>query len=221
MQLSLTFISLQQTLNQNRILAHPQHGKTPRAVLGDDQFSWASYCQKVSEEKAYIRICQNTSKASMIVMSQNENEIHKKTAAKCFNEAWDYLDKKNRTADDEQKMLHLAHAACYHRSFVGTPLNFAIGDWQVSRVYAAINEPSLALRFAKSALEITQKNNFSGNLPSAYEGMARAYIIAKQNSSAKDYVKRARDALKAAKIGAEDKKIYSDQIDETEALLKQ
>jgi hypothetical protein len=154
-------------------------------------------------------------------MSQNENEYHKKTAAKCFNEAWDYLDKKNRTTDDEQQMLHLAHAARYHRNFVGTPRNFAIGDWQISRVYAAINEPSLALRFAKSSLEITQKNNLSENLPSAYEGMARAYVIAKQNSSARDYIKKARDALKVAKIDAEDKKIYSDQIDETEALLKQ
>jgi tetratricopeptide (TPR) repeat protein len=154
-------------------------------------------------------------------MSQNESEFHRKTAAKCFNGAWDYLDKKSRTADDEQQMLHLAHASRYHWSFIGTARNFAVGDWQLSRVYAALNEPRLALHFAKSALEITQKNNLSENLPSAYEGMARAYAVAKEKRSAMDYIKKAREALDKTKMSKEDKKVYADQIDETEALLKQ
>ncbi|HXX87388.1 MAG TPA: hypothetical protein VEH86_02960 [Candidatus Acidoferrum sp.] len=154
-------------------------------------------------------------------MSQNELEFHKKTAIRCFNEAWDYLDKKSRTADDEQKMLHLAHASRYHWGFVGTARNFAVGDWQISRVYVELNEPRLALHFAKSALEITLKNKLSGNLPSAYEGMAHAYAVAKEERSARDYIKKAREALdKATDMSAEDKKIYSDQIAETEKLLK-
>ena len=155
-------------------------------------------------------------------MSQNESEFHKKTAAKCFNGAWDYLDKKDRTTDDEQQMLHLAHASRYHWSFIGSAKNFAVGDWQLSRVYAALNEPRLALHFAKSALEITEKNNLAENLPSAYEGMARAYAIAKEKQSARDYIKKAREALdKATDMSTGDKKVYSDQIDETEELLKQ
>jgi tetratricopeptide (TPR) repeat protein len=153
-------------------------------------------------------------------MSQNELEFHKKTAKKCFNETWDYLDKKTRTAEDEQQMLHLAHASRYHWGFVGSARNFAIGDWQLSRVYATLKEPRLALHFAKSALEITQKNNLIDNLPSAHEGMARAYVIAGEELSARDHIKKARTALKTAKMSAEDKKVYSDQIDETEALLK-
>jgi tetratricopeptide (TPR) repeat protein len=153
-------------------------------------------------------------------MSQDENEFHKKFAKKGFNEAWDYLDKKNRTAEDEQQMLHLAHASRYHWSFIGSARNFAVGDWQLSRVYAALNEPRLALHFAKSALEITQKNKLSENLASAYEGMARAYAIAKEKRSAMDYIKKAREALDTTKMSKEDKKVYSDQIDETEALLK-
>jgi tetratricopeptide (TPR) repeat protein len=153
-------------------------------------------------------------------MSQNELEFHKKTAKKCFNEAWDYLDKKTRTADDEQQMLHLAHASRYHWGFVGSARNFAVGDWQLSRVYAALKEPRLALHFAKSALETTQKNNLADNLPSAHEGMARAYAIAGEERSARDHIKKAREALKTAEMSAEDKKVYSDQIDETEALLK-
>jgi hypothetical protein len=40
-------------------------------------------------------------------------------ARQCFNEAWNYLDKKDRDANDEQQMLHLVHASRYHWSFVG------------------------------------------------------------------------------------------------------
>ena len=69
----------------------------------------------------------------MIVMSKIKLEFHKKIAKQCFNEAWDYLDKKSRDANDEQKMLHLAHASLYHWGSVESALNFAVGDWQLSR----------------------------------------------------------------------------------------
>jgi tetratricopeptide (TPR) repeat protein len=161
-------------------------------------------------------------KELLIIMSQDEMEFHRKTARQCFNKAWDYLDMKKRDANDEQQMLHLVHASRYHWGFVGTAKNFATGDWQISRVYAELNEPRLALHFAKSALETTQKNNVPERLPSAYEGMARAYAVAKDYRSAKDYIKKARQALeKETEMSAEDKKIYSDQIDETEKLTKQ
>jgi tetratricopeptide (TPR) repeat protein len=157
---------------------------------------------------------------SVIAMSQSEMEFHRETAKKCFNEAWDYLDKKNRDANDEQQMLHLAHAARYHRSFVGTAKNFAVGDWQISRVYAALNQSELALHFAKSALEIMQGNNLSEMLCTGYEGMARAHAVAKDYPSAKDYVKKAREQLKKTTgLDDEDRKIYSDQIRETEELI--
>jgi tetratricopeptide (TPR) repeat protein len=158
----------------------------------------------------------------LIIMQQSELEFHRKTAKKCFNETWDILDKEKRDANDEQQMLHLAHASRYHWNFVGTATNFAVGDWQISRVYAALKEPRLAHHFAKSALEISQNNNLSENLPSAYEGMARAYAIAKDFQHARDYINKARKQLdKAAGMDPEDKKIYLDQIRETEDLIEQ
>jgi len=51
--------------------------------------------------------------------------------------------------------------------------------------------------------------------------MARAYAVAKEKRSAVDYIKKAREALDKTKMSKEDKKVYADQIDETEALLKQ
>ena len=151
-------------------------------------------------------------------MSQND-DFHRETAKRCFNEAWDYLEKKGRTADDEQQMLHLAHTARYHRSFVGTDRNFAVGDWQISRVYAALNEPRLTLHFAKSSLERMQKNNLSDILCTGYEAIARAYAVAKEYDHARGHIKRARDQLAKSNVDEEDRKIFSDQIRDTEQLI--
>jgi hypothetical protein len=131
------------------------------------------------------------------------------------------LEKKNRNADDDQQMLHLAHTARYHRSFVGTAKNFAIGDWQFSRVYAAIEEPCLAIRFAKSSLERTERNSLLDILCTGYEAMARAYAVAKDYESARDYIGKAREQLAKSTGDDEDRKIYSDQIRETEELVGQ
>jgi tetratricopeptide (TPR) repeat protein len=153
-------------------------------------------------------------------MPQTEQEFHRKVAAQCFNRAWDYLEKKNRGPVDDEIMLNLAHASRYHWSLIGKPLNFTTGDWQISRVYAALNHPDLALSFAKRALEISQKNNLSERLVSAYEGMARAYAVAKEYSVAREFIDKARQQLRAVSLDDEDRKTYSDQIDETELMTK-
>ncbi len=155
-------------------------------------------------------------------MSQSgHDEFHRQSATKCFNETWDYLEKKNRDANDDQQMLHLAHTARYHRSFVGTPRNFAIGDWQISRVYAAIKEPRLAIHFAKSSLERMEQNSLSDILCTGYEAMARASAVAEDFDSARDYIRKAREQLAKSTVDEEDRKIYSDQIRETEKLIGQ
>jgi tetratricopeptide (TPR) repeat protein len=153
-------------------------------------------------------------------MPQTEYDFHRKIAADCFNRTWDYLEQKNRSLDDDQVMLNLAHASRYHWSLIGKPWNFTTGDWQISRVYAALNQPDLALSFAKKALEISEKNNLSERLISAYEGMARAYAVAKKYPSAQDFVNKAREQMRTVSLDAEDRKTYSDQIDETEQMIR-
>jgi tetratricopeptide (TPR) repeat protein len=153
-------------------------------------------------------------------MSQTERDFHRKVAGECFNKAWDLLDKKDKSADEERQMLHLAHASRYHWSLAGTPRNLAVGDWQISRIYASLNQPQLALHFAKSSLEICQEDNLSEVLHSAYEAMARAYALSKDYQPAKDYLNKAREQLAKITPDEEDRKIYLEQISETEQLIK-
>ena len=53
----------------------------------------------------------------------------------------------------------------------------------------------------------------------AYEGMARAYAIAKDYQSATSCVNKLRGQLDVSSAEDEDRKIYLDQIRETEDLI--
>ncbi len=153
------------------------------------------------------------------MISKSERGLHRKSAVRCFNETWDYLDKKGRTVRDNQKMLQLAHASRYHWGLVGTHRNEAVGDWQISRVYAALKQPHLSLMFAMSALEICKRENLFEELATAYEGVARAYAVAEDYTSARRYLKLARDQLEKLELSDEDKKLYIGQMEETRELI--
>lgn len=46
-----------------------------------------------------------------------EMEFHKKMAVELFNATWDLMDKKDRTKEDNDAMIHSAHASRYHCGF--------------------------------------------------------------------------------------------------------
>ena len=115
-------------------------------------------------------------------------------------------------------MLDEAHTSRYHWGLIGTAHNFVIGDWQISRAYAAMEQPALALLYARSSLDLCEKNDLKELLPSAYEGMSRAYAVANDAAEARRYLQMARKQLEHVK-DEEDRKVYSQQIDETEALI--
>ena len=122
----------------------------------------------------------------MMVDTNNQYDVHRKFAVECFNGTWDLLDKKNRTPEDSTQMIHMAHASRYHWGEIGTPLNFARGDWQISRVYATLGEFQNALTYAKSCLQLCQDHGFDDfDLAFAYEALARAYAVA-GNTAARD-----------------------------------
>jgi len=117
-------------------------------------------------------------------------------------------------------MLYLAHASRYHWGIIGTPRNRAVGEWQLSRVYADLGESRLALQFAKSSLATCRKNGLAEVIHTANEGVARAYAVARDYEKARSYLDRARGQLQKLSLSREDKKIYSDQIRETERLIE-
>jgi hypothetical protein len=152
-------------------------------------------------------------------MSKAEREFHRRTAVNSFNKTWDYLDQGNRSSAEDLQMLQSAHASRYHWGLVGTPLNQAIGDWQIARVYASLRQPDLALRYARLSLSTCKKHSLEEIVPSAYESIARAYAAAKDPKRATEYLVKARQRLHKLHLGKEDRRIYLGQINDTQRLI--
>ena len=102
-------------------------------------------------------------------------DVSRELAARFFNEVWGLLDLKDRSAEDDLRMIHLAHASRAHWQIAGGPREWAIGEWQIARVYAVIGRGEPALYHATIAMKMTSDGALGPFLEgSAHEVMARA-----------------------------------------------
>ncbi len=121
-------------------------------------------------------------------MKFTEREGHRKFAADLFNLTWKYLEKTERTPEDVDTMINATHASRYHWSIVGDAQNLAIGEWQISRVYAVLDRPEAARYHAERCLAVCVANGIGDfSLAYAYEALARAAAIAGDKESAARY----------------------------------
>ncbi len=105
---------------------------------------------------------------------KTEKEWHRVMAAKEFNFVWNLLEKK-RTREEDDTMIHAAHSSRYHWGLVGGPKELAIGEWQISRVYAVLGRAEPSLYHARRSLDICKANGLGDFvLAYAYEALARA-----------------------------------------------
>jgi hypothetical protein len=139
-------------------------------------------------------------------------DSERQLAADLFNLVWTLLEQTGRTTEDDDRMVHAAHASRYHWGQVGGPEQIAIGEWQCARVYSVLGRAEPALHHARRCLEIAT----AGALPdwliaSAHEGLARAYAVAGQRESA--LASRAAAEAALAKVtDAEDRQVVQDDL---------
>ena len=115
-------------------------------------------------------------------------------AAQLFNETWRLMEQEDRTREDDDRMLHTAHASRYHWEQVraATPAHLARGEWQVSRVYTVLNRPEPALHHAGRVLDICREHGIGDwDLAFAYEALARAYAVAGDAERAREFTDQA------------------------------
>ena len=135
----------------------------------------------------------------MSKVTKTENiEFHEKLAKGAFNNTWDYLEKKNRTAEDNLNMIHTVHASRYHLGVLvsegkGGPINLQRGEWIISRVYTVLERGEPALFHAKKCLELTEKHKIGDfDLAFAYEAMARSSALLKNKKDFEKEIKEVR-----------------------------
>ena len=122
-------------------------------------------------------------------------EWHRQQAVDLFNFTWTLIDKPDRTPDDDDWMIHSAHASRYHWSIAGDVVNYLRGDWQIARVYTVLNLPERALHYAQLCLrqcEVNQIGDFDRAF--AYEAVARALACQGDFSEAERYYRLAEAA---------------------------
>jgi hypothetical protein len=138
-----------------------------------------------------------------------EPECHRKFAVNLSNLVWRSLDKKDRTKEEDDKIVHAAHASRFHWDEIGKPINLGRGEWQISRVYSVLNRPESALYHAKRYLEICKENSIGG-FDLAYEAIARAYAVAGKKDEADKYMELAKEAGEQNEEKEDKNLLYSD-----------
>jgi hypothetical protein len=118
---------------------------------------------------------------------------HRQLAVDLFNYTWTLLDHKTRTREQDEEMVHAAHASRHHWGIAGTPRNHARGEWQIARVYATLRRFVSSAHHAKLCLDACKMHDFGPfDLAFANEGLARA-LVSNDPSSASEYLRKARE----------------------------
>jgi hypothetical protein len=130
-------------------------------------------------------------------------EWHRQQGVSLFNFTWALIDKPDRTQEEDDQMIHAAHASRYHWSMAGNVVNHLRGDWQIARVYTLLTLPERALHYAQLCLRQCEANDIGGfDLAFAYEAVARALACAGETAGAQEYYRLAEQA--GAQIAEED-----------------
>jgi hypothetical protein len=132
-------------------------------------------------------------------MTGSEDTLnHRAIGIDLFNRTWDLMGKQDRTVEDDDAMLHMAHASAHHWRAEGsgaTANNLARSEWQVSRVYTVLGRAEPAGYHARRCLEICRANDIGDwDLAYAYEALARAASVAGDAAAASSWASQAHRA---------------------------
>jgi len=117
-------------------------------------------------------------------------------AVDLFNHVWTLMETPDRTAEQNDEMIHAAHASRHHWAAVGSGANLARGEWQVSRVYVTLGRGEPAIYHAGRCVaycEASRDDIADWDLPYAYEALSRAHMAAGNEEEAKRHAERARE----------------------------
>jgi hypothetical protein len=125
-----------------------------------------------------------------------DTALHKKLGIELFNYTWELLEKPQRTRQEDDTMIHAAHASRFHWGMAGgTAVNLARGEWQVSRMYAVLGRAEAARFHGQRCLELCPENGIGDfDLAFAYEALARAASVAGNPTEKAKYLAMAQEA---------------------------
>jgi len=120
---------------------------------------------------------------------------HRQLGVDLFNRTWTYLDQDERTAEEDDAMIHAAYASRYHWSQASPEAKHqARGEWQLSRVFAVLGCGEPAIYHAERCLEWCGRGEVEDwDVAFAHEALARAYKAAGNTEVAERHKQLARE----------------------------
>jgi hypothetical protein len=134
---------------------------------------------------------------------------HRWFAIECNNQAWDFVEKADRTSEETQRMLHLAHAAALHWEAVGTNLNRQRAEGLLATAYVVAGDAAAAVRHGERCLSLSVANEADEtpfDRATALACAAAAQALAGNHSQAERL--RTLAQVAAAKLPEEDREVY-------------
>jgi hypothetical protein len=141
---------------------------------------------------------------------------HRRLAIELYNGTWELIESPDRTTDEDDEMLHQAHASAYHWLLAPhTTANRARSHWLCSRVHALAAQPEGALHHARRCLALVEGHGDEmedWDLAGAHEALARAHLAAGELDEARrNYELARKDTAKIA--DPEDRKHIEADLD--------
>ena len=119
-------------------------------------------------------------------------QTQKSLASAWFNRVWELLENADRTLVDDEEMVNAAHASRYLWTSIGSAKEWAIGDWQLSRVYAVLDRAEPSVHHARRCLDLAaQVPEETWLTASAYEALSRAYHVSGDRAAAAEWKAKA------------------------------
>lgn len=148
---------------------------------------------------------------SNVASAVDQPAAHRYFSTACFNAVWNLIDKAERTPDEDEGMIFLAHASAWHwtQREDCSPRNLSISYWQLSRVYAIIGQGERAEHYGQRCLAISREEE-PFYLGYAHEALARAAAIQNNSGKMNEHLRQARDFAEAVSDIEEKKVLLAD-----------
>jgi hypothetical protein len=141
-------------------------------------------------------------------------EDHRRLGVDLYNGTWTLIERENRTPDEDDEMLHRAHASAYHwLQGPHTAANRARSHWLCSRVHVLAGQPESALYHARRCLVLVENHSEEmedWDRAAAHEALARAHAAAGESEAARRHLELARAETATIANPKDSKHIESD-----------